>query len=83
MSSTTNNLHCKKRLPRKTNVYIEELPEVLDEKTFKYLMRQLKREYWYNGCLWQSANIAEHIDVKLTIYNVALSQGNSEGWIKE
>ena len=51
------------------------------EGEFMVIMNQLTRELWFNGNLWESANIAEHIVGDL--YNPWLNLGLSEGWIIE
>ena len=51
------------------------------EGEFMVIMNQLTREPWFNGNLWESANIAEHIVGDL--YNPWLNLGLREGWIIE
>jgi len=51
------------------------------EDEFMVIMNQLTRERWFNGNLWESANIAEHIVGDL--YNPWLNLGLREGWIIE
>jgi len=60
----------------------EDNEEAIEEYFWK-VIEKLKKEPYYNGNIFESANMAEKLQKDDTYYNRHISHGLSEGWIEE
>jgi len=60
----------------------EDNEEAIEEYFWK-VIEKLKKEPYYNGNIFESANMAEQLQKDDTYYNRHISHGLSEGWIEE